>query len=116
MKSWINALLFLTLLAGLPCALFAQWPNYPTPAVPKGADGKPDLTGPGPRTADGKPDLSGIWTIVGRPRPAPADGSIPGQLPLTPPPAPAPATPPPVGGIGLGPPPPNGSQFFNIGT
>jgi len=115
MKSWVKTTALLIVLGGLHGALFAQWPNYPTPAVPKGADGKPDLTGPVPRTADGKPDLSGIWTIVGRPRPAPTDGSIPGQLPLSPPPAPAPATPPPVGGIGLGPPPPNGSPFFNIG-
>ena len=39
----------------------AQWPAYPTPNVPKTADGKPDLTGPTPRTADGKPDFSGLW-------------------------------------------------------
>ena len=30
----------------------AQWPAYATPAVPKTADGKPDLTGPTPRTAE----------------------------------------------------------------
>ena len=41
--------------------LFAQWPDYPTPGVPKTADGKPNLSGPVPRTADGKPDLSGVW-------------------------------------------------------
>src|SRR3984885_14958689 len=39
----------------------AQWPDYPTPGVPKTADGKPNLTGPVPRTADNHPDLSGIW-------------------------------------------------------
>ncbi len=43
-------------------ALFAQWPSYPT-GVPKGADGKPDLTAPAPRTADGHPDLSGTWEL-----------------------------------------------------
>ena len=49
------------LLALTPAALFAQWPNYPTPGVPKTADGKPNLNAPAPRTPDGKPDLSGIW-------------------------------------------------------
>ena len=39
----------------------AQWPDYPTPGVPKTADGKPNLTGPVPRTADKHPDLTGVW-------------------------------------------------------
>jgi hypothetical protein len=39
----------------------AQWLNYPTPGIPRTADGKPNLSGPAPRTADGKPDLSGLW-------------------------------------------------------
>jgi hypothetical protein len=121
LKTLLNTTVLLVVLGGLPAALFAQWPNYPTPGVPKGPDGKPDLTGPVPRTADGHPDLSGIWTIAGRPRPTPTDGSIPGQLPLSPPPPPAPpaagATPtPPAGGIGLGPRPPGVSQFFDIGS
>src|SRR5580765_5232105 len=42
-------------------SMSAQWPAYPTPGVPKTADGKLNLSGPAPRTADGKPDLSGIW-------------------------------------------------------
>jgi hypothetical protein len=96
--------------------MFAQWPNYPTPGVPKGPDGKPDLTGPVPRTADGHPDLSGIWEIARPPRPAPTDGSIPGQLPPSPP-SPPPA---PVAGTAPGarPAPPGfgGGQFFNIGS
>ena len=41
--------------------LGAQWLNYPTPGVPRTADGEPDLSAPTPRTADGKPDLSGVW-------------------------------------------------------
>jgi hypothetical protein len=41
--------------------LTGQWLNYPTPGIPRTADGKPNLTAPAPRTADGKPDLSGIW-------------------------------------------------------
>ena len=40
---------------------FAQWHGYPTPGIPRTADGKPDLSAPAPRAADGKPDLSGIW-------------------------------------------------------
>jgi hypothetical protein len=39
----------------------AQWLNYPTAGIPRGPDGKTDLSAPAPRTADGKPDLSGVW-------------------------------------------------------
>src|SRR5262245_11490131 len=42
-------------------ALSAQWVRYPTPGIPRTADGKPNLSAPAPRTSDGKPDLSGIW-------------------------------------------------------
>ena len=45
----------------LPAAASAQWLEYPTPGVPRTADGKPDMTAPTPRTADGKPDFSGMW-------------------------------------------------------
>ena len=38
-----------------------QWLNFPTPGIPRTADGKPNLSAPAPRTADGKPDLSGVW-------------------------------------------------------
>src|SRR5271165_1769202 len=120
MRSLLNITALWMILGGVPGALFAQWPDYPTPGVPKGADGKPDLTGPVPRAGDGHPDLSGIWTIAGRPRPTPTDGSIPGQLPLSPPAAPPGPLPAgsqfAAGGVGLGPPPPGISQFFNIGS
>ena len=43
---------------------FGQWIKYPTKGVPKGKDGKPNLSAPAPRAADGKPDLSGIWVIA----------------------------------------------------
>lgn len=46
-----------------PAAL-AQWPKYPTPGVPRTADGAVDLDGPVPRTADGHPDLSGLWRVL----------------------------------------------------
>src|ERR1019366_10469896 len=49
------------LIAAFPPALFAQWPDHPTPAVPRTPDGKPNLSAPTPRSPDGKPDFSGMW-------------------------------------------------------
>jgi hypothetical protein len=46
---------------GGPVAAVGQWINYPTPDLPRKADGKPDLTRPTPRMSDGKPNLSGLW-------------------------------------------------------
>ena len=43
--------------------VMAQWPNHPTPGIPRRPDGKPDLSAPAPRSADGKPDLSGVWLV-----------------------------------------------------
>jgi hypothetical protein len=93
-----------TVLAGLaisPSAIFAQWPEYPTPG-PRTKDGKIDLAAAPPRTADGKPDFSGLW------EPARGQGgrggtSMNGTLPL---PFAIPSSPedPPV------------AQFFNIGA
>jgi len=39
----------------------AQWLDWPTPGIPRTADGKPNLTAPAPRAADGRPDFSGLW-------------------------------------------------------
>ena len=48
-------------------SLNAQWINYPTPGIPRTADGQPNLTAPVPRTPDGHPSLNGIWqTAPGR--------------------------------------------------
>jgi hypothetical protein len=44
-------------------SLTAQWPNHPTPGMPRTPDGKPNLSAPAPRSADGKPDLSGVWLV-----------------------------------------------------
>ena len=45
----------------------AQWIDYPTPGIPRTADGKPKLDGPVPKKADGKPDLSGLWQRMRNP-------------------------------------------------
>ncbi len=47
------------LLCALPCQ--AQWFDYPTPGIPRNADGSADLDAETPRAANGVPDLSGIW-------------------------------------------------------
>jgi len=49
------------MVAALPATGSAQWLGYPTPAVPRTADGKPNMDAPAPRTSDGKPDFSGMW-------------------------------------------------------
>lgn len=59
-------------LLALPCA-HAQWIHYPTAAVPRLPNGRPDLAAPAPRAADGKPDLSGIWGWEDN-RPCPPEG------------------------------------------
>lgn len=59
MKSRIGLLAILVLALGAPA--IAQWIDYPTPGIPRLANGKPDLSAPAPRASDGKPDLSGIW-------------------------------------------------------
>ena len=52
------------ILCALPTLLAAQWVKYPTPGIPRTAEGKPNLAAPAPRTADGKPDLSGLWQRI----------------------------------------------------
>jgi hypothetical protein len=71
----------LVLTAGLwsAAAAHAQWPQHPTPGVPRTADGKVDLDGPVPSTADGHPDLSGLWRVA-----RPVGGQAPAET--TPPP------------------------------
>jgi hypothetical protein len=51
------------ILCVMSVSLTAQWPNHPTPGVPRTPDGKPNLSAPAPRSADGKPDLSGVWVV-----------------------------------------------------
>jgi hypothetical protein len=65
MKRMLKAVLTAALMAAVARPLAAQWPDYPSPNVPRTADGKPNLEGPTPRTADGKPDFSGVWGLRG---------------------------------------------------
>ena len=44
-------------------AASAQWLNYPTPGIPRTADGRPNLTAAAPRMPDGKPDFTGMWRV-----------------------------------------------------
>ena len=67
---WRRGFFALVILMAAVPAVFAQWPSYPTPGVPRTPDGKPNLSAPAPKTPDGKPDLTGIWEIARPPVPA----------------------------------------------
>jgi hypothetical protein len=68
----------LAILVALSPSVSAQWPLYPLSTIPKGPDGKPNMSAPAPRTPDGKPDFSGIWLA----QTADPDGPPPGRPPL----------------------------------
>ena len=96
MRSLVSVGVLVAVFAVVSSSVFAQWPKYTTPDVPRLADGQPNLTAPTPRTPEGKPDLSGIWGLRfgGRGRGAAA-------APAPPDPTPAPPTDtPPVSGFG----------------
>ena len=62
----MRLVLFCIIFAG--SSVHAQWVNYRVPGIPRGSDGKPQLSAPAPRTSYGKPDLSGIWEVEAAPR------------------------------------------------
>jgi hypothetical protein len=55
------SVLTFVVLASVAARASGQWPSYPTPGIPRLADGKPNLAAPAPRMADGRPDLSALW-------------------------------------------------------
>ena len=61
---WRFATSFIGVLVATTAAS-AQWVNYPTPGIPRSADGKPDLAAPAPHTPDGRIDLTGVWAVPG---------------------------------------------------
>ena len=58
----MRKLLLAALLATFGTGCYAQWLNYPAPAVPRTRDGKVNLAAPAPKL-NGKPDLSGVWHV-----------------------------------------------------
>jgi hypothetical protein len=59
-----TGLLFTVVIVIMVAPAAAQWVKVPPPSIPRGPDGKPNLTAPAPRAADRRPDLSGIWEAI----------------------------------------------------
>jgi len=67
----IHLALALTAIAVATAPLYAQWPAFSSPSIPRTPDGKVDLKAPAPRLPDGKPDISGVWETAPCPDCAP---------------------------------------------
>jgi len=75
-----SAFLVAAIASAMCSTVQAQWARVEPSGVPKGADGKINMTAPAPRTPDGKPDLSGIWDRS--PRTEKPGEAPPGRPPL----------------------------------
>jgi len=57
----LGILSFVAILVLICAPVYGQWVKVPTGRIPRGPDGKPNLSAPAPRSPDGHPDLSGVW-------------------------------------------------------
>ena len=121
MKSFLLVVTSVAVAVAIAPMLAAQWPDFPSPAVPLLPNGQPNMEGPAPRTTDGKPDLSGIWNLTrgagggGRGQGSGQPGGQRGGAEGAAAPAPAPTAPAqaPAPSANTGPP---LAQFFDIGA
>ena len=60
----MRMLLHLSIVLLVSSPAFAQWANVPVAALPRTADGKPNLSAETPRLSDGKPDLFLLGAVV----------------------------------------------------
>ena len=74
----------ITLLPLMCAPVHAQWVKVPRPAIPRTADGKPNLSAPAPRLPDGHPDLGGIWSVDNKYVRDLATDLLPGAVPYQP--------------------------------
>jgi hypothetical protein len=65
LRSVFGILPSIVVLVLVSAPVHAQWVKMPAAGIPRGPDGKVNLTAPAPRLADGHPDLSGIWESGG---------------------------------------------------
>jgi hypothetical protein len=64
-RSVFGILPSIAVLALICMPVYGQWTKLPSAAIPRGPDGKPNLSAPAPRSPDGHADLSGIWESGG---------------------------------------------------